>query len=176
MNLQPLLENELVVIRPLSAQDYDELYKAASDPAIWEQHTTTDRWKPKGFRTFFEESLASKGAMVIINKSTNQIIGSSRYHQEPDTPEAVEIGWSFLTKAYWGGLFNRSFKTLMIEHALEDKTDVLFLIAKDNFRSQKATEKLGCERLSKEDYPLYFRKEKTHYTYRINADIWNKSA
>ena len=174
MNRQPTLENELVIIRPLTLADYNQLYQAACDPAIWEQHSTTDRWMPDGFKKFFDESIQSNGALVIIDKATNSIIGSSRYHIEEDITDAVEIGWSFLAKAYWGGGYNRSFKSLMIEHALQSKEYVLFLIAFDNIRSQKATEKLGGERLNKVNYPLYFKKEQTHYTYGINQDIWDR--
>jgi len=174
MNLQPILENELVLIRPLSNDDYNELYRAAADPIIWEQHTTTDRWLPDGFKNFFEESIQSKGALVIINKATNTIIGSSRYHIDQGTSDAVEIGWSFLTKAYWGGAYNRSFKSLMIEHALQSKTNVLFLIAFDNLRSQKATEKLGAQQISKVDYPQYFTRKQEHLRFLINRRIWER--
>lgn len=174
MNKQPTLENKLVLIRPLSANDYDELYLAASDPTIWEQHTTTDRWTPEGFKVYFDDAVASKGALVIIDKATNTIIGSSRYYIEEGITDAVEIGWTFLAKAYWGGTYNKSFKTLMIEHGLQSKINVLFLIAMENIRSQKATEKLGGLKINKVDYPLYFRKEKTHHTYCINKHTWNQ--
>jgi len=172
MNLQPTLENDLVLIRPLSEEDYDDLYQAASDPVIWEQHTTTDRWLPGGFKRFFDESIQSKGAVVIIDKATNTIIGSSRYHIESGITDAAEIGWSFLARKYWGGAYNGAYKSLMIAHALASKDNVLFLIAKDNIRSQKATEKLRGARLHTADNPPYFRKGATHYTYRINQAIW----
>ena len=174
MNLQPKLENELIFIRPLSLQDYDQLFLAAADPEIWEQHTTIDRWLPDGFRRFFDESIESKGALVILDKATNTIIGSSRFHIEDDVTDAVEIGWSFLAKSYWGGAYNRAFKSLMIEHALQSKENVLFLIAFDNIRSQKATEKLGGKRINSTDYPQYFTKKKQHLRFRINRSIWEK--
>ena len=171
VNLQPVLENELVSIRPLHKDDHDALFAVASDPAIWEQHWTTDRWLPDGFRKFFDESLASGGCVVIIDQASKQIIGSSRFNHIEGISNAVEIGWSFLTKAYWGGQYNRSFKSLMINHALAYVDDVIFLIAHDNIRSQKATEKLGGIQLKKEDFPQYFRKEKTHLTYRVKKEL-----
>ncbi len=176
MNLQPTLDNELVRIRPLSLLDYDMLFQVASDKEIWGQHTTTDRWQPDGFVTFFDDAMRSKGTVVIIDKVTDNIIGASRYHIEDGFTSAIEIGWSFLAKKYWGGQYNRSFKSLMIDHALVSKEDVLFLIAMDNLRSQRAIEKLGAERLLKRDNPQYFRREKTHYTYRITQTIWDQRA
>jgi len=169
MNIQPTLENDLVRIRPLDEDDFEQLFTAAADPAIWEQHWTTDRWLPAGFKKFFDESIASGGCMVIIEKSTGKIIGSSRYNRVENIDHAIEIGWSFLSKSYWGGPYNRSFKSLMINHALTSVKDVLFLIAHDNIRSQKATEKLGGQRLISKNHPAYCRKPNTHHTYCINA-------
>ena len=172
MNLQPHLENELVVVRPLMESDFDDLFQVAVDKILWEQHWTTDRWTPEGFKKFFEDSMKSKSAVVVIEQKTKKIIGSSRYYISETAPEAVEIGWSFLARAYWGGVYNRSFKSLMIEHGLRSKKDVLFLIATDNVRSQMATEKLGAKKVDRTKEPHLFRKEKTHFTYRINTEMW----
>ena len=35
---QPVLEGELVRLRPLHADDWSVLFTVASDPLIWEQH------------------------------------------------------------------------------------------------------------------------------------------
>ena len=37
-DLQPYLENDLLVLRPLSENDFESMYKVASNPLIWEQH------------------------------------------------------------------------------------------------------------------------------------------
>ena len=36
VNWQPLLENDLLILRPLKAEDFDALFKVASDPLIWD--------------------------------------------------------------------------------------------------------------------------------------------
>ena len=38
INIQPILENEKVMLCPLQDMDFEDLYTAASDPKIWEQH------------------------------------------------------------------------------------------------------------------------------------------
>ncbi len=38
MKLQKALSNELVLLEPLQVSDFEELFKVASDPLIWEQH------------------------------------------------------------------------------------------------------------------------------------------
>jgi hypothetical protein len=43
LNLQPTLIGKLAKIRPLLAQDFENLYKAASDKEIWAQHPQPQR-------------------------------------------------------------------------------------------------------------------------------------
>ena len=38
INIQPHLENDLIRLEPLKSSDFEEVYAAASDPKIWEQH------------------------------------------------------------------------------------------------------------------------------------------
>ncbi|WP_445384063.1 GNAT family N-acetyltransferase [Robiginitalea sp. IMCC44478] len=142
MDLQPTLENEFLKLRPLQANDKAVLFKAASDPLIWEQHPNK-RNQAAEFERFFAESLASCGALAIIDQLNQQIIGSSRFKRIVDFPNGIEIGWSFLKRDYWGGTYNRLFKELMISHAFQQVDYVFFHIAPENIRSQKAVEKLG---------------------------------
>lgn len=143
VNLQPTLENELVTVRPLQIGDFEELYKVASDPKIWELHQNSDRHEPSVFKEFFKGAIDSKGAFVIIDKVSNRIIGSSRYKLSESSNQAVEIGWTFLSRDYWGGVYNKSFKSLMIAHAFQYFDYVLFNVDKNNFQSQRAVRKLG---------------------------------
>ena len=147
MNLQPTLEDSLIILRPLSKDDFDALYAVAKDPLIWEQHPCPNRYTKEEFSVFYEESIQSKGALVALDKSNNKIIGSSRYKPIEGTDTAVEIGWSFLARDYWGGKYNKSMKTLMINHAFQFMQDVVLYIDATNIRSQKAAEKIGAQRI-----------------------------
>ncbi len=142
-NLQPTLENELVKVRPLRVADFQELYNVARDPKIWEQHQNPDRYTLPVFKEFFKGAMDSQGAFVIIDRMTHSIIGSSRFKQHPSASDTVEIGWTFLSRDYWGGVYNSAFKKLMIAHAFQYFDYVVFNINKFNYRSQKAVEKLG---------------------------------
>ena len=99
--LQPTLENDLFQLRPLKQGDYDSLYQVAKDPLIWEQHPC-DRYKRSEFEIFFNESIASQGALLIIYKVRNEVIGSSRFNKIDGVNSAIEIGWSFLFKKILG--------------------------------------------------------------------------
>jgi len=142
-NSQPLLRGELLELRPLRADDFDELFQVASDPLIWEQHPEPDRYQEATFRGFFQEALASGGALVALDRSSGSIIGSSRYHGYDAERSVVEIGWTFLARAFWGGRYNGEMKRLMLEHAFGSVQRVVFVIGPDNRRSQRAVEKIG---------------------------------
>jgi len=128
----------------------------ASDPLIWEQHPASDRYREDVFREFFREALETGSAFVVIDRKTDRIIGSSRYHlidqQGFDRSESVvEIGWTFLARAYWGGNYNGELKRLMLDHAFRFVERVVFVIGVTNFRSQKALEKIGGVRVGRRD-------------------------
>src|SRR6266487_4212076 len=97
-DLQPALMGDLLELRPLRAEDFDALYAVASDPAIWEQHPVPDRYKEDVFRVFFDEQLASGGALVAVDSETGEVIGMSRFHGYDAGRSEVEIGWTFLSR------------------------------------------------------------------------------
>jgi N-acetyltransferase len=142
-DLQPTLTGTLLELRPLRPDDFEPLYAAASDPLIWEQHPDRDRCSRDGFRRYFDGAIESGGAFAIVDRRTGRIIGSSRYHGYDETAGEIEIGWTFLERAYWGGAYNRELKRLMVDHALGFVTRVVFLVGVANLRSQRAMQKIG---------------------------------
>ena len=143
-DLQPNLKGELIELRPLTAKDWDDLFAAASDPLIWEQHPDSDRYEEDVFKVFFREAMACGGAFVIIDKKSGQIIGSTRFHGYAPERSEIEIGWTFLARKYWGGRYNRELKDLMLAHAFKFVENVVLFVGQNNVRSQKATEKIGA--------------------------------
>jgi N-acetyltransferase len=63
-DFQPTLKGEILELRPLRAEDFDDLYAVASDPLIWEQHPIRDRYKEDVFKEFFREALESECAIL----------------------------------------------------------------------------------------------------------------
>jgi N-acetyltransferase len=142
--LQPTLTGELLRLRPLRRDDFEELFRAASDPLIWEQHPENDRYKRDVFRRYFDSGMESGGAFAIVDLATGRIIGSSRYWNFDRDANEIEIGWTFLECAFWGGRYNRELKQLMLDHAFRFVERVVFVIGENNLRSQKATAKIGA--------------------------------
>ena len=135
---------ELVMVRPLNVDDFDQLYAAAADPLLWEQHPETERWREDVFRAYFDDHLASDGALAVADRATGQLIGASRYDNYDPEGSEVEIGWTLLARQYWGGTYNADLKRLMLKHAFQSVERVVFLIGASNLRSRQAVEKLGA--------------------------------
>jgi N-acetyltransferase len=164
-DLQPILKGDLLELRPLRPEDFHDLYAVASDPLIWEQHPSKDRYQEEVFRKFFLEALASGGALIAIDFKSGRVVGSSRFYGYDEENSEIEIGWTFLARSHWGGIYNREMKQLMLLHAFKFVKSVVFLVGPQNLRSQRALEKIGGVRAgSRPD-----RHGRDSFLYRITA-------
>ena len=82
----------------------------------------------------------------MIDKKSQRIIGSTRFYGYHPKKSEIEIGWTFLARKYWGGHYNREMKQLILAHAFKFVENVVFFVGQNNFRSQKAMEKIGAIR------------------------------
>lgn len=172
LDRQPVLEGEHVALRPLAPEDWDALFAVASDPLIWEQHPAHDRWQEQVFRAFFDDALANKGALVVLDAATGAVIGSSRYQGlENAGGGSVEIGWTFLARSHWGGRWNHEMKRLMLAHALASVAEVRFLVGETNTRSRTALERIGAKLTDRREERIMAGGEIIpHLTYAITRD------
>ena len=145
IDIQPTLIGDRITLRPLKKEDFSALYRAASDPVIWELHPDSSRYKRKVFEErFFIGAIKSQGALAIFDNSSNRLIGSTRFYKwKPDTKE-ITIGYTFLTPDQWGNGSNSEVKELMLKHIFQFSEVVWFGVGETNIRSRKAVEKLGA--------------------------------
>jgi RimJ/RimL family protein N-acetyltransferase len=170
-DLQPILKGELVELRPLREEDFDDLYAVASDPLIWEQHPARDRYQEPVFRAFFRGAMESGGAFVIRDSEDGRVIGSTRFCGYDEAKSEIEIGWTFLARSHWGGVYNREMKHLMLRHAFQFVDSVILVVGPQNLRSQKAVEKIGGVRVGtrRDDARGY-----DNFAYQITASAFAK--
>ena len=141
-DLQPTLQGDLLELSPIRQAEFDALWSVPSDPRVWEQHPMKERATPDGFRTFFQDAIDS-GALTVRDRRDGRVIGSSRFFGYDATRSEIEIGWTFLARSHWGGRYNGEMKRLMLDHAFRFVDTVVLLVAPENFRSQRAVEKIG---------------------------------
>ena len=144
-NLQPTLEGPRVRIAPLERAHFEALYAVASDPLIWEQHPSSDRYQLPVFTALFDGGLASGGALIVRDAVTDEVIGSSRYYDWQPAAKSIAIGYTFLARRCWGGTYNRDMKRLMLGHAFTFADRVWFHVGRRNLRSRTAMQRIGAQ-------------------------------
>jgi RimJ/RimL family protein N-acetyltransferase len=144
VDLQPTLSGDAIRLRPIRPDDFAALYAVACDPQLWALHPARDRWQEPQFRSYFDTWFLRGGGLAIVERASGEIIGASCYSTEGRAAGQVEIGWTFLARAHWGGRTNREVKRLMIGHALKSFDCVIFRVAETNLRSRSALAKIGA--------------------------------
>lgn len=155
IDLQPTLHGQSITVRPLVPEDFEALYEAASDPAVWEQHPDSTRYQRDVFQTrFFEGAIACGSAFAVVEKESGRIIGSSRFYEWDAETKEIAIGYTFIACDHWGGATNGELKALMLGHAFNLAERVWFHVGETNMRSRRAVEKLGAVLSHSEDREL----------------------
>ncbi len=174
INFQPILENKLVKATPLLLSDFELLYKAASDPLIWEQHPNKNRWQRPAFENYFTGAIESGGAFLVKDAQTDEVIGSSRYSDYHAETNTVSIGYTFFVRSYWGGGYNYALKQLMLGHIFSFVDTVRFYIGAVNKRSQISIERFGAIKIAEEETAYYGEPAKLDYVYAITKAQWEE--
>jgi RimJ/RimL family protein N-acetyltransferase len=169
-NLQPeTLENDQIKLIPLQESDLEMLYKVASDPEIWKNHPSKNRYKREEFQFFLDSAQASKSAFLVYDVATNELIGSTRFYNLDTTNSAIAIGYTFLAKKYWGTGHNKAMKKLLINYAFQYINTILFHIGETNIISQKAIAKIGATKIGVVDFN---NSEVPYFEYHIRKEDW----
>jgi len=145
-----VLENEVVLLKPLAKEDIQGLLVAGSYPEIW-PYLPTAIENEMDVHNFVENALSNKDRQiefpfVIVDKHSGQIIGSTRYMDIDHKHKRLEIGTTWLTPAFWRTAVNTNCKYLLLSycfdvlglHRVQIKTD------HENIRSQRAIERIGA--------------------------------
>lgn len=174
MDWQPRnLKNDIVTLLPLLQEDFEQLYRVASDRLIWEQHPSSDRYQRPVFEAFFAEAMTSGTAFAIMDTLTGKMIGSTRYYDYSPSENSVAVGYTFLARDHWGGKYNAAVKQLMLDYAFHFVEKVIFHVGATNLRSQTAVLRLGAVK-SKEFYTDGPTGQRLSYEFALNKDEWTR--
>jgi RimJ/RimL family protein N-acetyltransferase len=117
------LEGEIVVLEPLEAHHEEGLWAASQHPEIWTWTTPVGKSR-EFFDSWFRSSLAeteagSECVLTTFDRSSGEVIGSTRFHTLRQQHRGLEIGATWLVPAAWRTGANADAKLLMLEHAFE---------------------------------------------------------
>ncbi len=146
------LENEIVVLKPITKEAVLELLAAGSYPEIWTYLPTTIEQK-SDVHNFVDKALTAKMQkkefpFAIVDKISGKIIGSTRFMDIDEKHRRLEIGNTWITPAFWRTAANTNCKYLLLQYCFEvlDLQRVQIKTDQENLRSQKAIERIGAKK------------------------------
>ena len=173
-SIQPTLESENLKLIPLKEDDFERLFEVASDPKVWEQHPNKERYKREVFENFFKGAMESKGAFLVLNKNSDEVLGCTRFYDFDEEKKSILIGYTFYGRNSWGKKVNPEVKKLMLDYIFQYVETVIFHVGKENIRSQKAMERLGAAKTGEEEIAYFGELPKINVVYKIKEENWEQ--
>ena len=146
------LEGHGVRLEPLTKEHSAALREAAADGKLWELWFTSVPG-PGETDSYIALALEGRSAghmlpFAVRELGSNQIVGSTRYHDIIKPASRVEIGWTWYAKSWQKSRVNTVCKLLLLGHAFDTLDCKVVGLRTDNFNfaSQRAIEALGAKR------------------------------
>jgi RimJ/RimL family protein N-acetyltransferase len=180
-NYPPTLEGSVVRMEPLAEQHREGLRDALGDPAVWRWTRIDASTSSAAFDAWFDEALELTAArrefaFATVDIASTRPVGSSRYLSFRPDDRGLEIGWTLVGPAAWGGGANSEAKLLMLEHAflqlgcarVEFKTDA----RNERARSALAALPSTFEGIFRKHMLMYGGRWRDSAWYAITDDDW----
>ena len=146
------LKDNGVTLIPLQPEHAAGLEKAAADGKLWQLRVTSVP-EPGAAQAYIEAALKGQedGHMLpfaIVEQSSGDIIGTSRYHDIVPAVARLEIGYTWYAKSWQRTHVNTTCKLLLLRHAFQQLGAGTVGWRTDNFNyaSQRAIERLGARK------------------------------
>ncbi|MGE8617373.1 MAG: GNAT family N-acetyltransferase [Achromobacter spanius] len=154
MPLPPLhpvtLHGDIVRLEPMAAHHADALAQVGLHPELWrlqpEPIATVDDMRRYVARALEDAQAGACLPFVIVQQSTGQIIGATRYMDVALAHKRLEIGATWLTPACQRSGANTEAKFLLLRHAFETIgiIRIVFKTELSNAQSRAAILRLGA--------------------------------
>lgn len=148
---QYVLENERVLLRPLSMDDYQYLETfALNEPDLW-HYSLMQAGSPSLMKQYMEKAinarqLGTEYPFIVFDKKSGTYAGSTRFYDINLTHNYLQLGFTWYGKQFWGTGLNKNCKFLMLAFAFEqigiDRVE--FRADAENARSIAAMKSIGC--------------------------------
>ena len=119
-----VLEGRIVRLEPLSEDHLEGLADVAFEPAIWQWTLARPTDRP-ALRTWLQTALANAAAgtelpFATIDQASGRAIGSTRFLSIVPEHRRLEIGWTWLGRAWQRSGANREAKLLLLGYAFDE--------------------------------------------------------
>ena len=124
MEISPItLEGQHARLEPLTQAHVGPLIAAASDGELWNTQVTIIP-QPAGMKDYIQAALDGQAQgrelpFVTIRKSSNQVVGTTRFYEIRPPDRAAAIGYTWLAASAQRTAINTESKLLLLAHAFE---------------------------------------------------------
>lgn len=144
------LELNGIRLEPLAPRHAEGLRAAAQDGELWKLRITSvpEPDQADAYIATALEMRPSRLAFAVIDAATDEVIGSTSYHDIVPNISRAEIGYTWYGQSRQRSHVNTSCKLLLLTHAFETLGCALVGFRTDNYnhRSQAAIERLGAKK------------------------------
>jgi RimJ/RimL family protein N-acetyltransferase len=154
MEITPVtLTGQRAQLVPMEAAHAPGLLASMQDPVAWQYLPDVPPALPEEMGLFVQVALADQSRkkalpFTIFDRSTGDIVGSTRFYDISLDHCQGEIGWTWLNPSVWRTRINTECKYLLLTHCFETLKMIRVQLKTDarNERSQRALERIGAVR------------------------------
>lgn len=146
-----ILENERVLLRPLSIKDIEHLtYFSMNEPELWkysmQQANGLENLKKYIVTALENKQNKTEYPFIIFDKQTQQYAGSTRFYDIQLQHQMLQLGYTWIGKNFQGTGLNKHCKFLLLQFAFEQMNmhRVEFRADNENEKSKAAMKSIGC--------------------------------
>ncbi|MDN5287219.1 MAG: family N-acetyltransferase [Mucilaginibacter sp.] len=147
-----ILEDDRVLLRPLQADDFENLLPfAINEPDTW-KYSLTSAKGADGMQNYLDTALKEKAdgkeyPFIVYDKKTSQYAGCTRFYDIQPQLETLQLGYTWYGEQFRGTGLNKHCKFLLLQFAFETLNikRVEFRADARNERSIAAMKSLGCK-------------------------------
>lgn len=146
-----ILENDVVLLRPLLESDFEHLLPfALNETELW-KFSLISPAGASGMKEYIASGLngRAKGLeypFIVFDKRTQQYAGSTRFYDIQLQNQSMQLGYTWYGNAFQATGLNKNCKLLLLQFAFETLglERVEFRADNNNERSKAAMRSIGC--------------------------------
>ena len=147
-----ILEDEVVLLRPLQRSDFDNLLEiSVNEPETW-QYSFIRANGEENLKKYIEIALQARDKevefpFIVFDKKSGKYAGSTRFYDMNLSNKTLQLGYTWYGKAFRGTGLNKHCKFLLLQFAFEslEVERVEFRADNNTARSIAAMKSIGCK-------------------------------
>lgn len=149
-NLQPVLSNSVVTLRPLQLVDEVILQPVANEKELW-TYGLKDLSQPGVLRQYISDAIACREAgtcavWTVFDHRSNKVAGCTRLMDISWYNESAQLGATWIGATWQGTGLNRAMKYEILNYAFESLklNRIEFRVDERNMKSRRAVAGIGA--------------------------------